>query len=179
MAGYGSAAGDGQGQQNPFTPQDFGGSSSDGFDAFDRQQQQQQLGFQGAKKENNKFSNQNFHFPANGDLSFLPRPSSASPLDFHAYGSNGGAYSTVGGDDAAGDDEAAEAADDAEEFTKFPTLIPPQKLAAQGAIGEEFFILYFNFSIFMFDRASDGGGRHRAEPTKLVSTGRWPCHWRN
>lgn len=46
MGGYGSV-GDGQGQ-NPFTPQDFGGSSGDGFDVYGRQQQQQ-LGLQGAR----------------------------------------------------------------------------------------------------------------------------------
>jgi hypothetical protein len=43
---YGSASD----PNNPFTPQDFGGSSSDGFNPIDRQQQQQQLSFQGRRQ---------------------------------------------------------------------------------------------------------------------------------
>jgi hypothetical protein len=61
---------------------------------------------------------------ANGGPSFLPRPASSSPLDFHAYGgtSGGGTYSNA--DEMAVDDDGQQ-----QEPTKFPTLIPEQKLA--------------------------------------------------
>jgi hypothetical protein len=109
---------------------------------FERQQQQRQLAFEGAlaawECENGRAKSHN-QIKSNkvngGGPSFLPRPSSSFPSDFHAYGSAGAASQTgAAGDDQLLDDDDGEAGGFAAvpDHTKFPTLIPPQKLATVG-----------------------------------------------
>lgn len=100
---------------NPFTPQDFGGSSSDGFDHYQREEEyQKQLRFQVNGIPNNLRASPHLR------ISSLP--------DFHAYGSSNNGNTFSGDADLAVDDGQPDETEGGA-ITRFPTLIPPQKLA--------------------------------------------------